>query len=668
MHLESVRLKTTGMATSRILPHRVFKLHSRKLFFERLEERALLSLTHLYTFNDGSANDWVGNSHGTLLNGATVVNGQLALSNAAVMSGQSSTIQYAKLPANVVSSVDATVEVWLTASSSASWARVFDIGNQSGTSGDSYLFFTPHSGGNDSRGVLRPSGGTERVASGALTDDGVQHMAAVVVDSSAGVLRLYLDGITSGTALLNSANAGSVNDSLAYLGRSLFNSDPGFTGSINELRIYDESVSADQIAIHVAAGPSTATKSPLARQMEYLNRGLIAMRTGSSTAYIGWRLLGTDPAYIAFNLYRSANGGAPVKLNGSPLTQTTDFVDSSSTGLNLGVSNGYFVRPVIGGIEQSPSESFVLAASAPIQQYLNIPLTPPPGGTTPNGLTYTYNANDATVGDVDGDGQYEIILKWDSSLSKDSSQDGFTGNTYLDCYKLDGTRLWRIDEGRNIRAGAHYTQFIVYDLDGDGKAEVALRTAPGTIDGQGHPVLLAGDHVTDDYRNATTGRINSGPEYLTIFDGQTGAALATTAYKPDRVATSSWGDDYGNRQDRYLMAVAYLDGQRPSLVLGRGIFPGQTSGHAVRNEITAWNWRNNQLSMLWWFRADKNASASGLPAQKQPTAGQLWGVRVYKNARAVGLPDQNTAYVGQGNYEMQIADVDGDGHDEIVYG
>src|SRR5262249_17115765 len=188
----------------------------------------------------------------------------------------------------------------------------------------------------------------------------------------------------------------------------------------------------------------------------------------------------------------------------------------------------------------------------------------------------------------------------------------------------------------------HYTQFIVYDLDGDGKAEVALKTAPGTIDGQGNPVLLPGDHVTDDYRNATTGRVNSGPEYLSIFDGETGAALATTAYKPDRVATSWWGDDYGNRQDRYLMAVAYLDGVRPSLVIGRGIFPAQTSGHAVRNELTAWNWRNGQLNMLWWFRADQNTSA-------------------------YGLPNQNTAYVGQGNYEMHPAHLDGSGRDEILY-
>ncbi len=377
-----------------------------------------------------------------------------------------------------------------------------------------------------------------------------------------------------------------------------------------------------------------------ARQMEMLNRGLVAIRTGGTSVFLSWRLLGTDPSNIGFNLYRSANGGAATKLNGSVLAAGTNFTDSTA---NLALPNGYFVKPVINGVEQQASETFTLAANTPIQDYLNLPLQIPAGGTTPDGGTYTYSANDASVGDVDGDGQYEIFVKWDPSDSHDSSQDGFTGNTYLDCYKLDGTRLWRIDEGRNIRAGAHYTQFIVYDLDGDGKAEVALKTAPGTIDGQGNPVLLAGDNVTDDYRNATTGRINSGSEYLTIFNGQSGAAMTTVPFKPDRINTSSWGDDYGNRQDRILMAVAYLDGQRPSLVVGRGIFPGQTSGHAVRNEVTAWDWRNGQLSMRWWFRADKNASA-------------------------FGLADANTAYVGQGNYEMQPADVDGDGRDEIVYG
>ncbi|HMC10238.1 MAG TPA: hypothetical protein VKH44_03070, partial [Pirellulaceae bacterium] len=350
----------------------------------------------------------------------------------------------------------------------------------------------------------------------------------------------------------------------------------------------------------------SATAGTGARQMEYLNRGIVAVYQGSGNDYVSWRMPGTDPSDIAFNLYRQLGAGAAVKLNAQPLTQTTDFRD---LGVGNSQSRTYFVRPVIGAIEQAPSETFTLPANAPNQQYLSIPLQPPPGGTTPDGVAYTYNANDGSVGDVDGGGQYEIFLKWDPTNSKDNSQSGYTGDTFLDCYKLDGTRLWRIDLGINVRSGAHYSPFIVYDLDGDGKAEVACRTAPGTIDGQGNFVILPGDDPHADYRNSS-GYILTGPQYLTIFNGQTGAAMATTPFLPDRVNINQWGDTYGNRGDRFLMAVAYLDGQRPSLVVGRGIFPGQSAGNTVRNEVTAWNWRSGQLNMLWWFKAADNLNGN----------------------------------------------------------
>src|SRR5690606_7911871 len=162
---------------------------------------------------------------------------------------------------------------------------------------------------------------------------------------------------------------------------------------------------------------------------------------------------------------------------------------------NLAETNTYYVRPIVAGVELAPSESFVLAANAPVRQYLNVPLQIPTGGVTPNGEPYSYSAGDASVGDLDGDGQYEIVLKWDPSNQKDNSQSGYTGNVYIDAYKLDGTRLWRIDLGRNIRAGAHYTQFMVYDLDGDGKAEIAMKTADGTRDGTG---VVIGNANADD--------------------------------------------------------------------------------------------------------------------------------------------------------------------------
>jgi hypothetical protein len=612
--------------------------HRRRLSFEKLEQRALLSLSHLYTFNDGSANDWIGAAHGSLLNGATVVDGQLALNNIGVTSGQASMIEYSRLPAGLLpTGRDATIEVWYTAAESAAWARVLDIGTQSAGSGDSYLFFTPRSQADDSQAVLRPAASPERVATGIATDDAIEHMAAIVVDTAADLLRLYIDGSEVSTALLDGADASSVSDSLAYIGRSLFDSDPAFTGSVNELRIYDEALPPGEIAIHAEMGPSVASASPLLRQMEHLGRGLVAMRTGSAAAYIGWRLLGTDPDDIAFNLYRVAAGGTTVKLNVSPLTQTTDFVDTTA---DLNLANEYFIRPVIDGVEHSPSESFLLAANAPTRQYLSVPLQRPAGGTLvlppgtqtpPSGtLNYTYNANDAGVGDLDGDGEYEIVLKWDPSNSQDNANEGLTGNVIVDAYKLDGTRLWRIDLGRNIRAGAHYTQFLVYDFDGDGRAEIVMKTADGTIDGTGQVIGNAAADHRDGYSgqgDGRWGRILTGPEFLTVFDGLTGAALSTTSFSPPRGSVASWGDNYGNRVDRFLATVAYLDGVRPSIVMARGYY--------AKTRLTAFDWRNGELTQRWAF--DSTTAGNGI-------------------------------YGGQGNHNLSVGDIDHDGKDEIVYG
>ena len=362
------------------------------------------------------------------------------------------------------------------------------------------------------------------------------------------------------------------------------------------------------------------------RQMENLGRGVVAINQGGGKVYVGWRLLGTDADELAFNLYRSTGGGAAAKLNSAPLTQTTDFVDLTADTTK---SLSYFVRPVITGTEQSASAAFTLPAGAPALPYLSIPLQVPPAGVAPDG-PYTYSANDCSVGDLDGDGEYELIVKWDPSNSKDNSQSGYTGNVYLDAYKLDGTRLWRIDLGRNIRAGAHYTQFMVYDLDGDGHAEIACKTADGTIDGKG---VLIGD-ANADFRNSA-GYVLTGPEFFTLFDGRTGGALATTNYLPARsndptsANVSAWGDNYGNRVDRFLAGVAYLDGQRPSLVMCRGYY--------TRAVLVAWDWRDGKLTRRWTFDSD-----DGTPG--------------------------NRDYRGQGAHSLTIGDIDGDGKDEIIYG
>ena len=345
-----------------------------------------------------------------------------------------------------------------------------------------------------------------------------------------------------------------------------------------------------------------------ARQMEFLTRALVAVRQSTSQVYIGWRMLGTDPTGISFNVYRNGT-----KLNATPITGSTNYVDAAATG-----TVQYTVRAVVAGVEQDESPAAIPWANI----YKSIAIQKPAGGVTPSGEAYTYDANDCSVGDVDGDGEYEIFLKWNPTNSKDNSESGYTGNVYIDCYKMNGTFLWRIDMGRNIRAGAHYTQFMVYDLDGDGKAEMSCRTADGTKDGLG--VIIG--NAAADYRNSD-GYILDGPEFLTIFNGMTGAAMASTAYYPARGSVSGWGDSYGNRVDRFVDAVAYVDGQKPSLITGRGYY--------TRLVRVAWNWRNGQLTRRWVF--DSNTMGNG-------------------------------SFAGQGNHQLTIGDVDGDGKDEVVNG
>jgi rhamnogalacturonan endolyase len=270
-----------------------------------------------------------------------------------------------------------------------------------------------------------------------------------------------------------------------------------------------------------------ASTASAQRQMEPLGRGVVAIPEGGGKVFVGWRLLGTDPDDIAFNVYRSTGGAAPVKLNPEPLRNATHFVDS---GANAKEASSYFVRPVRDGQEGEAGAPYRLPAHAPARPYISVPLQTLPGHTP----------NDASVGDLDGDGEYEIILKQEMR-GRDNSQAGRTGETKLEAYKLDGRFLWRINLGKNIREGAHYTQFMVYDLDGDGKAEVVCKTADGTIDGTGTPI---GD-AEADHRNAT-GFILDGPEFLTVFEGATGRALATTGYIPPRGRAADWGDDRGN--------------------------------------------------------------------------------------------------------------------------
>ena len=348
---------------------------------------------------------------------------------------------------------------------------------------------------------------------------------------------------------------------------------------------------------------------------EKLDRGVVAIRQADGRAFISWRTLKTDPKGAAFDVYRNGQ-----KLNQAALTQGgTWFIDDHPTDgavydVRCEMEEGRWKKEEENhhpsSISPHPSSFFPLPSSI---GYLPIPLQKPDD---------MHTANDASVADVDGDGQYEIILKWDPWNAHDNSHDGMTGPTLLDCYRLNGERLWRIDLGQNIRSGAHYTPFIVYDLDGDGKAELMVKTADGTRDAKG---TVIGDSLAD-YRNPA-GRILTGPEYISVFNGLTGAVMDSKPYIPERGDVNSWGDNRGNRSERYLAAVGYFGGRTPSAVFCRGYY--------TRSVLAAWDWDGHELKQRWVFDTNDAPWAS---------------------------------YAGQGNHNLRVADVDGDGWDEITYG
>lgn len=374
---------------------------------------------------------------------------------------------------------------------------------------------------------------------------------------------------------------------------------------------------------------------------EVLSRGLIAIRENPSQVVLSWRYLSTDEPDVSFHVYRDGK-----RITTDPIKNATFFKDNYTRT----AATNYSVCPVLNGKEKkNKAATYQLPANAP-SGYLNIPLDKPEDGVTPAGEPYSYSANDASIGDVDGDGEFEIILKWEPSNAHDNAHDGYTGNVLIDCYTLKGEKRWRIDLGRNIRAGAHYTQFMVYDLDGDGKAEIVMKTADGTVDGKGVVVgdptadyrekgdpsqPRGGDFSPDDPRSKhrgnhpprNQGRILSGPEYLTVFHGETGAAMHTIPYIPERGRLSDWGDERANRSDRFLACIAFLDGIHPSVVMCRGYY--------TRTVLAAFDWDGQKLTNRW----------------------------VFDSAR----PEWSD-YSGQGNHNLRVGDVDGDGCDEIIYG
>ena len=478
-----------------------------------------------------------------------------------------------------------------------------------------------------------------------------------------------------------------------------------------------------------AVGPSPKPGNP-AVQLDHLDRGLVAAGT-SEGVFLSWRLLGHEATGSSatgltgtdFNVYRDGQKLATV-------TDSTNYLDTSGTA-----ASKYQVRAVVGGVELDESAT----ATSWGGNFKDIPLRKPADGVTPAGQAYTYSANDASVADVDGDGQYEFIVKWDPNNSKDVSQVGYTGNTYVDTYKADGTLLHRIDLGVNIRSGAHYTQLLVNDFDGDGRAEMMMKTAPGTkstnynadgsVASQQFITLLqsdieAGYASTDDYRmsaadyyqhvvemfqgwsehpevkagnwpatleeafgiapkyqyplstsdakaladyfmdvyapsrsarnnlRAFEGFIVSGPEYLTVFEGATGKELKTVAYEPGRHDDGlMWGDyamariEPGNRVDRFLAGVAYLDGQKPAAVFARGYY--------TRTTLATYTWDGTNLSPVW--NIDSGWAPMTNPFNDSPHGRD-------------GTDPEYGKLTTQGFHSLSASDVDGDGRQEIVYG
>ncbi|HEY1193490.1 MAG TPA: rhamnogalacturonan lyase [Flavobacterium sp.] len=354
--------------------------------------------------------------------------------------------------------------------------------------------------------------------------------------------------------------------------------------------------------------------------MENLDRGVVAVKNNGQF-FIGWRVLGTDPDHLAFNLYRKSGNKKAIKLNDKPISGATNFIDVKASSQE---ENTWFVKTVLKGKESDAKGSFTIPASSPDKDYMSIKLKEIEG----------YTANDLSVGDLDGDGKYDLIVHM-TGKGHDNSHTGITDPPIFQAYTLDGKFLWQINLGKNIREGAHYTQFMVYDLDGDGIAELVCKTADGTTDSQNNVVGDASkDWVDRDPNSGTYGKILKGPEYLSVFDGRTGKLVTTVDYIAERGDLAGWGghggsggnDTKGNRMDRFLACIAYLDGVHPSVVMCRGYYG--------RTVLAAWDFKDKKLTSRWVFDSK----------------------------------DAENPYSGMGNHNLTVTDVDNDGKDEIIYG
>ena len=402
---------------------------------------------------------------------------------------------------------------------------------------------------------------------------------------------------------------------------------------------------------HAARRRGHLSQSQVAKRPEQLGRGLVAMHTGQGV-FLTWRLLRDEDAVfgeaernVCFTVHRDGKAIARV-------SDTTCYLDRQGT-----MQSAYLVTT-----DHGPASKTVHALPSGAN-YFDIPLERPHAVEQGE-----YTIGDTSVGDLDGDGEYELVVKWDCN-PKDNAHAGITGNVLLDAYRLDGTRLWKqpIDLGPNMRAGAHYTPFLVYDFDGDGKAEITCKTAPGSRDALGAYVSQASrkrkirscDNAAD-LRNED-GRILIGEEFFTIFSGRDGRALDTIYYPNQRIDAFLWGDEYGNRVDRFTAAVAYLDGVRPYAFYMRGYYTSRHAGGSQRQTACAITFDGEHLSCHDSF---DTFDVSSYELQKNSDSFTAFGL--YKGVG--GYSPGNERFAGEGNHNCVAADVDGDGQDEVMTG
>ncbi|RGN66446.1 MULTISPECIES: hypothetical protein [unclassified Bacteroides] len=379
--------------------------------------------------------------------------------------------------------------------------------------------------------------------------------------------------------------------------------------------------------------------------------------SGISSALISWRLLKTDPSNVAFDIYKSVDGEAEVKLNEEPISNTTSWVDAD---IDVSKTNVYRVT-LANQTETLCDYTFTSEMAEKFYHEIRLNLNVPDA-------SITYSPDDIQLGDLDGDGELEIVVKREPY---DGANMGvwFNGTTLLEAYKMDGTFLWQIDLGINIRSGSHYTSYILYDFDGDGLCEIAFRSSEGTKFADGKIITDANGKI-NDYRNrqtdgkgwysgaaiardpndpstaTTCGLIMEGPEYISICRGYDGREITRIDNIPrggegSKVSRAKywseyWGDDFGNRMDRFFIGVAYLDGipdeatgvrtTNPSLIISRGIYKNW--------QVWALDLKGNELVPRWKFDTADHASK----------------------------------WKGMCSHCFRVADLDGDGKDEILYG